>query len=99
MVQAWLLEYFLPILDGVEALHGEGIVHRDLKPENFLLDGKIPKIADFGLARSVKLEPVTRSTDMKGTPLYMPEEQFVDFRRADQLSDIYALGKILFEVL
>ncbi len=99
LVQAWVLEYFLPVLDGVEALHSEGIIHRDLKPENFLLDGKIPKIADFGLARSVKLEPVTHSTDMKGTPLYMSEEQFVDFRRADQRSDIYALGKILFEVV
>jgi serine/threonine-protein kinase len=99
LVQAWLLEYFLPILDGVEALHGEGIVHRDLKPENFLLDGKTPKIADFGLARSLQLEPVTQSTDMKGSPLYMSEEQFVDFRRADQRSDIYALGKILFEVV
>jgi serine/threonine-protein kinase len=99
LIRAWVLEYFLPVLNGVEALHGEGIIHRDLKPENFLLDGKTPKIADFGLARSVKLEPVTRSTDMKGTPLYMSEEQFVDFRRADQRSDIYALGKILFEVV
>jgi serine/threonine-protein kinase len=99
LVRAWVLEYFLPVLDGVEALHGEGIIHRDLKPENFLLDGNTPKIADFGLARSIKLEPVTRSTDMKGTPLYMSEEQFVDFRRADQRSDIYALGKILFEVV
>ncbi len=99
LVQAWVLEYFLPVLDGVEALHGEGIIHRDLKPENFLLDGKTPKIADFGLARSLQLEPVTHSTDMKGSPLYMSEEQFVDFRRADQRSDIYALGKILFEVV
>jgi formylglycine-generating enzyme required for sulfatase activity len=64
-----------------------------------LLDGKTPKIADFGLARSLQLEPVTQSTDMKGSPLYMSEEQFVDFRRADQRSDIYALGKILFEVV
>jgi serine/threonine-protein kinase len=99
LVQAWVLEYFLPVLDGVEALHGEGIIHRDLKPENFLLDGKTPKIADFGLARSLRFEPVTQSTDMKGSPLYMSEEQFVDFRRADQRSDIYALGKILFEVV
>jgi serine/threonine-protein kinase len=99
LVRAWVLEYFLPVLDGVEALHGEGIIHRDLKPENFLMDGKTPKIADFGLARSFQLEPVTHSTDMKGSPLYMSEEQFVDFRRADQRSDIYALGKILFEVV
>jgi serine/threonine-protein kinase len=95
----WMLEYFFPILDGVQALHESGIVHRDLKPENFLLDGNIPKIADFGLARSVKLDPVTQSADMKGTVFYMAPEQFYDFRRADQRSDVYSLGKILFEAV
>jgi serine/threonine-protein kinase len=95
----WILEYFFPILDGVQAIHEAGIVHRDLKPENFLLDGNTPKIADFGLARSFKLEPVTQSADMKGTLFYMSPEQFYDFRRADHRSDIYSLGKILFEAV
>jgi serine/threonine-protein kinase len=95
----WILESFFPILDGVQALHEAGIVHRDLKPENFLLDGNTPKIADFGLARSFKLEPVTKSADMKGTLFYMSPEQFYDFRRADHRSDIYSLGKILFEAV
>lgn len=99
MVASWLHEYFLPILDGVQALHAAGIVHRDLKPENFLLDGNTPKIADFGLARSIKLEHVTQSVDMKGTPLYMAPEQFIDFKRVDQRSDIYSLGKMLFELV
>jgi len=95
----WILESFFPILDGVQALHEAGIVHRDLKPENFLLDGNTPKIADFGLARSFKLDPVTRSADMKGTLFYMSPEQFYDFRRADHRSDVYSLGKILFEAV
>ena len=31
----------------------EGIAHRDLKPDNILLKDGIPKIADFGFAKSL----------------------------------------------
>jgi len=99
LVKEWLQEYYLPVLDGVEAIHALDIVHRDLKPENILLDGKTPKIADFGLARSSRLKPVTQSMEVKGTAHYMSPEHFFDFRRADQRADIYSLGKILFEAL
>ena len=51
----WLRRYFIPVLKGVEAIHTHGIVHRDLKPENVLMDDETPKIADFGLARSIKM--------------------------------------------
>ena len=95
--RAWLRDYFIPILESVRAMHELKIVHRDLKPENVLMDGNTPKIADFGLARSSRLKSVTQSVDMKGTPPYMSPEHFVDFRRADHKSDIYSLGKILFE--
>lgn len=98
-IKSWLLKYFLPVLDGVQSLHDSGIIHRDLKPDNILMDGDIPKIADFGLARSCKLKPVTQSLDIHGTMNYMPSEQFIDFKRADQQSDIYSLGKILFEAV
>ncbi len=99
LIYPWLKDYFLPMLNGVEAIHAAGIVHRDLKPENVLLDGKIPKIADFGLARSQAIKPITGSMDMKGTMMYMAPEQFMDFRKADRQADIYSLGKILFEAL
>ncbi len=95
----WLKTYFLPLLDGVQAMHEAGIVHRDLKPENILLDGKAPKIADFGLARSCRLKPFTQSCDMRGTPPYMSPEHFLDLKRADERTDVYALGKILFEAV
>jgi eukaryotic-like serine/threonine-protein kinase len=99
LTKDWLLSYFFPVLDGVQALHDLGIVHRDLKPENILMDGNTPKIADFGLARSCRLKSVTQSLDVKGTPPYMSPEHFFDFRRADQQADVYSLGKILYETI
>lgn len=97
MLYDWINRYFIPLLDGVAAIHAHGIVHRDLKPENILMDGDTPKIADFGLARSQKIPAVSNSWDVKGTWAYMAPEQFADFRKAGVPADIYSLGKILFE--
>lgn len=95
----WLEKYFLPILDGVEVLHNTGIVHRDLKPENIFMDGEVPKIADFGLARSRHMKAVTTSIEMLGTLAYMSPEQSADFKNASFATDIYALGKMLYEAV
>ena len=99
LIKTWLRRYFFPVLTGVMALHDSGIVHRDLKPENILMDQDTPKIADFGLARSNRLKPVTQSMDVKGSPHYMSPEHFFDFKRADQRADVYSLGKMLFEAV
>jgi len=98
-VAAWLRKTFLPVLDGVQAIHAAGILHRDMKPANVLMDGDVPKIADFGLARSCKLKSMTCSLEVKGSPAYMAPEQFIDFKGTDQRTDIYSLGKILYEAV
>ena len=99
LIKTWVRQYFFPVLTGVMALHDSGIVHRDLKPENILMDQDTPKIADFGLARSSRLKPITQSMDVKGSPHYMSPEHFFDFKRADQRADVYSLGKMLFEAV
>jgi eukaryotic-like serine/threonine-protein kinase len=85
----WLRCYFMPVLEGVEAVHAHGIVHRDLKPENILMDGDTIKIADFGLARSIQMCAVSNSWDVKGTWAYMAPEQFENFRKAGPEADVY----------
>lgn len=94
----WMRNYFLPILDGVEKIHELGIVHRDIKPENVLLDGPTPKITDFGIVGGVRWQELTRSHHVEGTISYMAPEQFMDLGETDVRGDIYALGKILYEV-
>lgn len=85
------------ILDGLTAAHRVGLVHRDLKPENVLLglDGAV-RIADFGLARAATT--ATSSSTVIGTVAYLSPE-LVAGGDADERSDVYAAGIMLFELL
>jgi tetratricopeptide (TPR) repeat protein/tRNA A-37 threonylcarbamoyl transferase component Bud32 len=90
------------LASAVQFAHQSGFIHRDLKPANVLLtaDG-VPKITDFGLARSIAAGPaVTRSGDFLGTPSYMAPEQAAGHASAvGPAADIYALGAVLYEML
>ncbi|MBI5366791.1 MAG: serine/threonine protein kinase, partial [Planctomycetes bacterium] len=58
-------------------------------------------IADFGLAREIAGDTrLTKSGQMVGTILYMaPEQADGDAARVGPLSDVYALGAVLYEML
>ncbi|SDJ14063.1 serine/threonine protein kinase [Frankineae bacterium MT45] len=89
-----------PVLGALAAAHRAGLVHRDVKPENILLsDDGVVKVADFGLARAVDTDPSsTRTGLMMGTVAYCAPEQ-ISRGEADQRSDVYAAGVVLFELL
>lgn len=90
------------VATGVAAAHAAGIVHRDLKPENVLVtrrDGRrVALVSDFGLARLVEGQTLTRSSRVVGTPDYLAPE-LLHGGRPTAAVDVYALGVMLFELL
>jgi serine/threonine protein kinase/Tfp pilus assembly protein PilF len=93
------LDYSRQICDGLAEAHRLGVIHRDLKPQNILIDESgTAKIMDFGIARSLEAGSLTGEGMMVGTPEYMSPEQ-VEGKTADQRTDIYALGVILYEMV
>lgn len=99
------------ICAGLSAIHAQGVLHRDIKPSNVMLcsgpgdadaQGTAPRRAvllDFGIARSLELQTTGPSNRaLIGTPDYMAPEQ-LQAQGLTPVTDIYALGMVLFELL
>ncbi len=92
------LAYTRQIVDGLVAAHEAGVVHRDLKPANIMIDENDQAlIMDFGIAHSVKTAAGAASA-VVGTLAYMAPEQ-AQALQTDQRADVYAIGRMLSEML
>jgi eukaryotic-like serine/threonine-protein kinase len=71
------------------------IVHRDISPSNIMVtrEGTV-KLIDFGIAT----RSGTRESSLTGKPAYMAPEMVVELK-ADNRSDLFSLGAVLFEML
>ncbi|GAB3544084.1 hypothetical protein GCM10027343_18740 [Noviherbaspirillum agri] len=104
---AWII---WKLAEALSYAHQRGVVHRDVKPANiFMVNDEHPRLIDFGIARApnrIAEQPVSdeehftlyHPDKMLGTPNYMSPEQALG-KPADERSDIYALGAVMFEML
>ncbi len=87
---------------GLAHAHARGVLHRDVKPANVLVDavdGRA-RVCDFGVARQVESERLTRTGSFVGTPHYAAPEQLAgDSSRATAAADVYGLGGVLYYAL
>ncbi len=88
-------------LTALEYSHQRHIVHRDIKPANVMIasNGDV-KVMDFGIARAMDDlgATLTSTWNVVGTAQYLSPEQAVG-DSADERSDIYSTGCLLFELL
>lgn len=89
----------LQLLAGLAACHSNGIVHRDVKAANVVraTDGVI-KLTDFGIARIVTDQTLSRAGTIVGTPNYMSPEQ-IRGEEVDARTDIFSAGVLMYELL
>jgi len=90
--------YFTQMCSALQYAHELSVVHRDIKPANVMITTQDSvKITDFGIAKIMRTEDVTRSSSMiMGTPLYMSPEQ-IEGGQVDGRCDIYSLGIMMYE--
>ena len=94
-----VLRYSLNICDALGYAHQRGMIHRDIKPANIMINPEGQAILmDFGIVKILGSSSHTVTGALVGTANYISPE-IVKGEKADQRSDLYSLGIMLFEML
>ena len=87
------------ILRALEHAHSKGVIHRDIKPQNImLLKNGLIKVADFGIAKLPDNDSFTLTDKAVGTVNYISPEQAMNDAPADERSDLYSVGVLMYEL-
>jgi hypothetical protein len=97
-----VLRIGVALCEALAHAHGRGVVHRDVKPGNVIVPDDpasgVAKLTDFGIARVLGDDALTRTGDVVGTLAYMAPEQ-AEGRQAGEPADLYSLAIVLYEAL
>ena len=95
LTDAQLLQVFIPILNGLQAMHEAGLVHLDVKPDNIYIgsDGR-PILIDFGSASQIAAQKATGEVAI--TPAYAAIEHYPDKGKRGPWTDIYSIGASMY---
>lgn len=99
MPTAEALRIFYSVVDAIAYVHSHGVIHRDIKSNNIKIgtQGQV-KLLDFGIAKGGASPALTQTGSVIGTIEYLSPEQ-LSTGHADERSDIWALGVLLYEML
>jgi eukaryotic-like serine/threonine-protein kinase len=92
----------IALCDALAHAHAHGVIHRDVKPSNVLVPSHSPtpgqpaKLTDFGVARVLGGDALTRTGDVVGTVAYMAPEQAQGLP-AGAPADLFSLALVLYE--
>lgn len=97
------VDLLIQVCKGLGYAHKLGVIHRDIKPANILIDGEgNARLLDFGIASFFKDKQSgddKEATLVMGTESYMAPEQMQGISETSELSDIYSLGVVIYELL
>jgi serine/threonine-protein kinase len=101
---AELREILEPIAHTLQQAHERGIIHRDVKAANvFVMKHRArgrSRLLDFGLAKDISLDPITRTGMVAGSPAYIaPESWLGKPKPIDHRVDVYGFGVLIYRVL
>ena len=91
------IDVILGIAHGVSALHARGMVHRDLKPANIVMEGLVPRIADFGTVRILDQDSNV-TTASQHSVLYRPPESWAN-NTYSRSGDVFQVGLVAYQLL